>query len=232
MKKISFMKIDVEGYEYEVIAGNDWEQYRPQVLCIEANHIIKDWHSLIKRSEYELVFFDGLNEYFVAKEASEIADRFSYVQTILAKPPIPLEYAQVTARFEGQLASSEAVISNLRLESRNLAAQINQLQYEMIKMRRIRSLVKMLLKALDAAVQVRIQHLNKPRAVEEKPLHLPDTKDPAEVLKALRIYDLNFYYSFSSGDRFLYKLMNKTYLFLSRGLFRIMLPLTGRVRRG
>ncbi len=62
---IDFMKIDVEGYEYEVIDSNDWEQFRPKLLIIEANHIVNDWYILLETHKYHKVFFDGLNEYFM-----------------------------------------------------------------------------------------------------------------------------------------------------------------------
>jgi hypothetical protein len=36
------LKVDVEGLEYEVLIGNDWSKYRPEVICVEANHIDTD----------------------------------------------------------------------------------------------------------------------------------------------------------------------------------------------
>lgn len=66
---IHFLKVDVEGFEYEVIKGSDWTKYRPEVLCIEANHVSKDWRPILRRNRYKLFIFDGLNEYYVAEEA-------------------------------------------------------------------------------------------------------------------------------------------------------------------
>lgn len=80
---IDFMKVDVEGYEYEVLEGNDWKKYRPKVICIEANHIVKDWHPILKKASYEVAFFDGLNEYFVASEEQARLKSFSYPDRIL-----------------------------------------------------------------------------------------------------------------------------------------------------
>ena len=34
-KKIDFMSIDTEGYDMEVLKGNDWNRYRPKLICIE-----------------------------------------------------------------------------------------------------------------------------------------------------------------------------------------------------
>ncbi|MFQ5977075.1 MAG: FkbM family methyltransferase [Candidatus Heimdallarchaeota archaeon] len=34
-QKITFMTIDAEGLDYEVLVSNDWDQYRPMVLLVE-----------------------------------------------------------------------------------------------------------------------------------------------------------------------------------------------------
>lgn len=82
VKEINFMKIDVEGLEYEVIEGNDWAKYRPQVLCIEANHIIKDWRPLLQKNHYNLFFNDGLNEYYIDKTIEKKLN-FQYVDHVV-----------------------------------------------------------------------------------------------------------------------------------------------------
>jgi FkbM family methyltransferase len=87
VKRINFMKVDVEGYEYNVLIGNNWSVYRPEVICIEANHIEQDWHNILKDNDYELVFFDGLNEYFIDKKI-KMRRVFSYVESVINKEPI------------------------------------------------------------------------------------------------------------------------------------------------
>lgn len=72
VKKIDFLKIDVEGYESEVLQSNNWTKYRPTVICIEANHRISNWANLLLDNRYEKVIFDGLNEYYIAKESADI----------------------------------------------------------------------------------------------------------------------------------------------------------------
>jgi len=67
---IDFMKIDVEGWERQVIESNDWDHYRPKVLCIEAtlpgtNTPAWDtWEPLILAADYEFVHYDDLNRYY------------------------------------------------------------------------------------------------------------------------------------------------------------------------
>lgn len=87
VKNIDFMKVDVEGYEYDVLASNDWTLFRPSVLCVEANHIEKDWRPMLKRAGYKHVFFDGLNEYYVDAK-SKVTREFSYVDAVVNRQPI------------------------------------------------------------------------------------------------------------------------------------------------
>lgn len=121
---ISFMKVDVEGFEYEVLEGNDWVRYRPEVICIEANHIERDWRPLLKQHDYHLVFFDGLNEYYVDKAKPERAKRFSFVDTVAVREPIvnykllpKLEaytmLKQQVGNLEEEMALKNAYISHL-----------------------------------------------------------------------------------------------------------------------
>ncbi|MBC7453663.1 MAG: FkbM family methyltransferase [Massilia sp.] len=72
--EVHFLKIDVEGFEGEVLRGMDFQRWRPWVLVIEAtmpnsrvtNH--QGWESLVTSQQYEFAYFDGLNRYYVAAE--------------------------------------------------------------------------------------------------------------------------------------------------------------------
>jgi FkbM family methyltransferase len=66
---IDFLKIDVEGWEEQVIRGMDWERWRPQILCIEAtrpssNIPAWDWEPLVLAAGYRFLEFDGLNRFY------------------------------------------------------------------------------------------------------------------------------------------------------------------------
>lgn len=77
---IHFLKIDVEGFEGEVLRGFDLQRWRPWVLVIEAtlpgsrvsNHA--DWESLVTEHAYHYAYFDGLNRYYVADEQRALLD--------------------------------------------------------------------------------------------------------------------------------------------------------------
>ena len=76
--EIHFLKIDVEGFEGEVLRGMDFARWRPWVLVIEAtlpnsrstNH--HTWEPLVLDQRYRYAWFDGLNRYYVAEEHAEL----------------------------------------------------------------------------------------------------------------------------------------------------------------
>jgi FkbM family methyltransferase len=80
--EIHFLKIDVEGFEGEVLRGMDFARWRPWVLVIEAtlpnsratNHA--SWEHLVTDHGYRYAWFDGLNRYYVAEEHAELLDSF------------------------------------------------------------------------------------------------------------------------------------------------------------
>lgn len=85
-KPIDFMKVDVEGLEYEVLAGNNWTKFSPELICIEANHIIKDWNSILLDQGYVKFFNDGLNDYYAKKE-SKLLKEFSFPESVFMVYP-------------------------------------------------------------------------------------------------------------------------------------------------
>jgi FkbM family methyltransferase len=81
LTRIDFLKVDVEGAELDVLAGNDWRRVRPRVVVVEAvapgsmaeTHV--GWEHVLSSNDYRFVFFDGLNRFYVAAEAHDLAAR-------------------------------------------------------------------------------------------------------------------------------------------------------------
>lgn len=70
---IHFLKVDVEGFELEVLRGGNFAVYRPWVAVVEVQSLDRrvksdelDRH--MQAIDYRPVFFDGLNRFFVATE--------------------------------------------------------------------------------------------------------------------------------------------------------------------
>jgi FkbM family methyltransferase len=79
---VDFLKIDVEGAEADVLAGADWQRCRPRVVLVEAlapgslEESWSAWEPTLTAAGYRFAFFDGLNRFYVAEEAHELAARF------------------------------------------------------------------------------------------------------------------------------------------------------------
>lgn len=67
---IHFLKIDVEGYEAQVLAGLDLKVHRPRFMCIEATlphtqtRCDHKWNRLLLDHGYREILFDGLNCFY------------------------------------------------------------------------------------------------------------------------------------------------------------------------
>lgn len=89
LERIHFLKIDVEGFERQVLEGIDLTRTRPWIIVIEAtrpgtNELVDDgWRDLLVRGGYRRCLFDGINLFFCAEEHPEIAARISFPANIL-----------------------------------------------------------------------------------------------------------------------------------------------------
>jgi FkbM family methyltransferase len=83
-KPINFMKIDVEGFEKEVLSGADFKKFRPMVILIEStepnsqteSHL--EWENILFKNNYLYCYGDGLNRFYLSKESESLAVHFKY----------------------------------------------------------------------------------------------------------------------------------------------------------
>lgn len=81
-RPVNFLKIDVEGFEEEVLKGLNLLKHRPWIIIIEATkpnspEIEANWDALITDHSYSLVYFDGLNRYYLSEEHSDLSKYFN-----------------------------------------------------------------------------------------------------------------------------------------------------------
>ena len=114
--EVHFLKIDVEGYEREVLSGMDLARFRPWIILIEATrpftsiNVGEVWERSLLTSRYRFVHFDGLNRWYIAEERSNLKGRFE------APPNI----------FDGfELAATISLRNDLAAAKRDLAATIS-----------------------------------------------------------------------------------------------------------
>ncbi len=115
VSSIQFLKVDVEGFEYEVLKGNDWSKFRPEVICIEADHIVKDWRPMLIKNNYEKVFFDGLNEYYADSKTNR-AQQFNLINHILLdlKGGISADDYDVVKELQDELDDTSSELQSLK----------------------------------------------------------------------------------------------------------------------
>ncbi|MGZ3182190.1 MAG: FkbM family methyltransferase [Telluria sp.] len=76
---IHFLKVDVEGWEADVLRGMDFARWRPWIVVVEATTPASResrhaaWEHMLTSQRYRFAWFDGLNRYYVAEEHAELA---------------------------------------------------------------------------------------------------------------------------------------------------------------
>lgn len=77
-REVHWLKIDVEGHEKAVLEGWDPSRLRPWICLIEAtapNSMVSnhgEWEHLLLAADYEHVYSDGLNRFYVASEKAAL----------------------------------------------------------------------------------------------------------------------------------------------------------------
>lgn len=80
---VHFLKVDCEGYEAEVINAFDLARYRPQVILVESTTPLSreethgSWEPHILANNYQFVYFDGVNRFYLAGEHAHLREHFT-----------------------------------------------------------------------------------------------------------------------------------------------------------
>lgn len=81
---IHFLKIDVEGFEHEVLRGMDFTRFRPWIVVAEATmpnsttESYAQWDALLRQADYLHAYSDGLNRFYVAREHQTLLEALKY----------------------------------------------------------------------------------------------------------------------------------------------------------
>lgn len=125
---VELLKIDVEGFEERVLAGNDWARYRPSVIVVEATYPetpkrrpsgIREY---LEERNYHWRYFDGLNDFYVA-------DEFVVADEVFQRPPNVFdgfrlcEMVELEKRIE-QLGNANEQIRNANEQLGNANEQL------------------------------------------------------------------------------------------------------------
>lgn len=205
VSQIDFMKVDVEGFEFEALNGNDWSKYRPKLLCIEANHVDRDWREILTDNGYQMNFFDGLNEYFIDTKLKEVP-LLDYPQTAIAAPIVRHDVYLEVLNYKGEISKLTRELNTSRIHVRHLLRLadekqqvINELNEEIRQMKRVKRAVKTTVRSVDTAINNRISRLSKREdtMLIPEPSPLPDGAEESidKTLQSIHDYDLSQNYT-------------------------------------
>lgn len=131
-RRVDFLKIDVEGFEQNVLLGANFEKIAPSIIVIEATQpnseeLCHDQWEYLLRDHYEFLYFDGLNRFYQRKglvlEAAFKKTPPNVFDHFITYPHLLLEQANATLledreELNGQLQGAQA---QLLLQERALA---------------------------------------------------------------------------------------------------------------
>ncbi|RYH52361.1 MAG: FkbM family methyltransferase, partial [Alcaligenaceae bacterium] len=185
-KDVHFLKIDVEGFERAVIAGNNWSHHRPWILVVEAtlpNSQIErhtEWEAILLSARYEFVYADGLNRFYVAQERPQLRAAFKYPPNVFddfVLATTVLAQASDTAKTV-QVVELAAELQNLRQQSREMEAclvnRARELGDGLLRMTQRAKTLTHFLRELQARVVVTEQSLISARQREKNAFAMGD----------------------------------------------------------
>lgn len=135
-KDVHWLKIDVEGFEEKVLKGWDSTTLRPWVMVVEATvpNLSKtdyeNWEPILTAADYQFVYFDGLNRFYVAKEHAELVEAFSC-------PPNVFDNIELTGNSmlcHGLMESHQASEKGLAAQAEELAIELNTVNQHNIQL--------------------------------------------------------------------------------------------------
>lgn len=79
-----FLKIDVEGFERQVLESMDFKRWRPWIVMLESAFDKKpDWEEMLLSAGYLYAYCDGINRYYAAKEHEWLLPPLSLAPSVL-----------------------------------------------------------------------------------------------------------------------------------------------------
>jgi FkbM family methyltransferase len=137
---IDFRSVDVEGHEAKVLAGADWDRWRPRIVLVESTQPATtipthgEWEHILLDNRYLFAFFDGLNRYYVREEDKDLIPALS-VPVNVTDDYIPFTYVQPIADLrqgyetaQRSLAAARALNDSLRAENAAMHEELSTLR--------------------------------------------------------------------------------------------------------
>lgn len=142
---IHFLKIDVEGAEYDVIKGINLKIFRPWIIVSESisgfgiQNDESDLINYITSNNYKKAWFDGLNSYFIASERSDLFDIINVQPNIFDNFVLSkiVSLQNSVGRLENSLSESQEMIQSQDKVIQARDAQVFELETSISKSEKI-----------------------------------------------------------------------------------------------
>ncbi|WP_332876217.1 FkbM family methyltransferase [Massilia sp. S19_KUP03_FR1] len=121
-KDVHWLKIDVEGFEEQVLRGWDSQLLRPWIMVIEATvpasaeTDFAGWDPILLTANYTFAWFDGLNRFYVANEHAELLAAFT-------SPPNVFDAVRLSGLASSELCRGVMIAHDLERDVMQRAAQ-------------------------------------------------------------------------------------------------------------
>jgi FkbM family methyltransferase len=108
-RDIHFLKVDVEGFERQVLLGIDLKVWRPWVVVVEATlpnsteQVHHEWEPLLIDAGYTFCLFDGLNRFYASPEHPDLIPSLSYPTCFFDHPFVTPPHAALLREYANLL---------------------------------------------------------------------------------------------------------------------------------
>lgn len=140
-QEIDFLKVDCEGWEKFALLGGDWDRFRPIVVVVEATEPMtttpawSEWEPILTvNGRYEMVYFDGLNRFYLRREYLDLRSHFAVPPNVFDEfTAYPTEVArwisnELTQERDALLAQAAELQARLENMAAENASAVDELQ--------------------------------------------------------------------------------------------------------
>jgi len=129
---VDFLKVDVEGFEAEVLAGADWSSFQPRIVVMEATVPKSDepchdtWEPMLLDAGYRFAMFDGLNRFYARSDEPALLQALAIPANVLDNF-VPFAWTQRVDLAQQRIQVLEDALSDAQHERDQLRAQLARL---------------------------------------------------------------------------------------------------------